>query len=220
VFAVKTGVDSNPGTASNLVGFFDGTNDLIGQIEGNGSGGVAYNTSGSDYAEYLPHLRPGSSFEPGDVVGIFNGKISHRTEGAQQVMAITDRAAVLGNAPLQDEDTSGYESVSFIGQVPVRVSGPVLEGDYLVASGLEDGTAIAVSPDDLTLDQVSQLVGRAWEPSGSTGVSRLNAVVGLDRTEVLTGIIKRQSARLDEQKAAIDELRTIINEFVRRRDGS
>jgi hypothetical protein len=220
VLAVKTGSGGNPGTAANLIGFFDDENDLIGQIEGNGSGGVAYNTSGSDYAEYLPHLAPGSRFEAGDVVGVVNGKISRQTNGAQQVMAITDRAAVLGNAPLDDENTSGYESVSFIGQVPVRVSGSVREGDYLVASGLNDGTALAVSPEDITLDQVDQLVGRAWESSESAGTKRINTVVGLDRTEVLSDIIRRQSARLDEQASAIEELYKLVNEFIGRHNGS
>ncbi|HEX9659538.1 MAG TPA: hypothetical protein VGA18_04520, partial [Rhodothermales bacterium] len=60
VLAIKTGSSGNPTTAANLIGFFDNEDDLIGQIEGNGAGGVAFNTSGADYAEYLQHFESGS----------------------------------------------------------------------------------------------------------------------------------------------------------------
>jgi hypothetical protein len=219
VLALKTGTGGNPGTAANLIGFFDNENDLIGQIEGNGSGGVAYNTTGSDYAEYLPHRESESQFQAGDVVGVFDGRISHRTEGAQQVMAITDRAAVLGNAPNSD-DVTHFESVSFIGQVPVRVVGPVETGDYIVASGLEDGTATAVGPDEITLDQVEILIGRSWESSSVTGTGLVNVVVGVDRTEVLSNVIKRQSRTLLEQQKEIKELRILVDEHMRQHTGS
>ncbi|HEX9660073.1 MAG TPA: hypothetical protein VGA18_07215, partial [Rhodothermales bacterium] len=218
--AIQIETTGNPGTAANFVGFFDGDDDLIGQIEGNAAGGVAYNTAGADYAEYLPHLSRGEEFSGGDVVGVFDGKISLRTVGAQQVMAITDRAAVLGNAPKGMDEVVGYEAVSFIGQVSVQVTGRVNEGDYVVASGLEDGTAVAVAPEDMTLDDVARLVGRAWESSDSAVTKRINTVVGLDRTEVLSAIIRRQSRELTEQEKAIEELRILLEQHLRQHAGS
>lgn len=220
VLAIQTGTAGDPGGAANLIGFFDGDDELIGQIEGNGSGGVAYNTSGSDYAEYLPHLEDGSRFTAGDVVGVFNGKISRRTEGAQQVMVITDQAAVLGNAPQGREDMTGFESVSFIGQVPVRVTGPVNDGDYIVASGRNNGTAVAVRPEEIRLDDIARLVGKAWESSPDPATKRLNVIVGLDRTDVLEAVIRRQSEELAQQRHAIEELRKLVNAQARERAGS
>ena len=170
-------------------------------------------TTGADYAEYLPHLESGSRFVAGDVVGVFDGKITRRTAGARQIMVITDRAAVLGNAPI-GEETAGLEAVSFIGQVRVRVSGPVTEGDYLVASGNDDGTAVAVSPSDVSLSDVGKLVGRAWESSRESGIGRVNTVVGLDRSDVLGGIIQRQEFRLESQEQAIEELRTAFEDHL------
>jgi hypothetical protein len=135
-------------------------------------------------------------------------------------MAITDRAAVLGNAPKGMDKVVGYEAVSFIGQVAVRVTGRVNEGDYVVASGFEDGTAVAVAPEDVTLDDVARLVGRAWESSDSPVTKRINTVVGLDRTEVLSAIIRRQSRELAEQEKAIEELRILLEQHLRQHAGS
>ncbi|MGA7304878.1 MAG: hypothetical protein WBW88_08385 [Rhodothermales bacterium] len=220
VLALQTGSSGNVGVAANFIGFFNNEAVLVGQIEGNGSGGVAYNTSGADYAEYLPHLTRGESFAGGDVVGVFGGKVSRRTQGAQQVMVITDRPAVLGNARKGTEDVTDLEAVSFVGQVLVRAKGPVDKGDYLVASGFEDGTAVAVEPEHITLDDLSRLVGRAWETNKNLDTKRVNAVVGLDHSEVLSEIIKRQSLELARQEKAIEELRILLEQHMREHVGS
>lgn len=220
VLALQTGSSGNVGVAANFIGFFNNEAVLVGQIEGNGSGGVAYNTSGADYAEYLPHFTEGESFAGGDVVGVFGGKVSRRTQGAQQVMVITDRPAVLGNARKGTEDVTDLEAVSFIGQVLVRAKGPVDKGDYLVASGFEDGTAVAVEPEQVTLDDLSRLVGRAWETNKNLDTKRVNAVVGLDHSEVLSEIIKRQSRELASQEKAIKELRILLEQHMRQHVGS
>ena len=112
VLAIQTGARNKPGYGANLIGFFDGDGNLFGQIEGNGSGGVAYTTTGADYAEYLPYKYPGEALEAADVVGVFGGRISHKTRDADQLLVITDRAAVLGNTPLDREDTENYKAVS------------------------------------------------------------------------------------------------------------
>ncbi|MCB0785516.1 MAG: hypothetical protein KDC02_15090, partial [Flavobacteriales bacterium] len=63
-------------------------------------------------------------FSPGDVVGVHGGRISRRTEGAQHVLAISSRPIVLGNMPEEGLEHL-YERVGFLGQVPVKVAGPV-----------------------------------------------------------------------------------------------
>ena len=74
----------------------------------NGSSGVVYNTTGADYAEYLPRLDPEEEIDAGDIVGVFGGKVTKQTRGAHQVMVISSAPAVLGNMP-QGEDHALHE---------------------------------------------------------------------------------------------------------------
>ena len=79
--------------------FFKGGDAGIGAIEGSGSGGITLNTSSGDYAEYLPVIDRRIDFEDGDVVGIFGGRISRKTAGADMVLAISSTPIILGNNP-------------------------------------------------------------------------------------------------------------------------
>jgi len=145
-------------------------------------------------------------FQPGDLAGVYEGKISHRTQGADQVMVITDQAAVLGNMP--KEENHGYQPVSFIGQIPVRVRGPVQAGDWIVASGNHDGIGISVPTSVITLDH--QIVGRAWESSAEPGVKRVNTAVGLDLSAALMQVIQNQQQINADLQRQIDELKGMI----------
>ena len=193
--------------SNNFITYYDGDDTKLGEVQGNGSGGICHTTSGCDYAEFLPVANRNNQFQPGDVVGVHDGKISHLTEGAAQVMVITDRAAVLGNMPPEDQ-LDEYQSVSFIGQIPVRIKGKVRAGDWIVPSGNHDGIAIAVPATALAPDHL--IVGRAWESSDEPGVKRVNTVVGLDHSEAFIGMFKKQeeiNASLQEQ---IEELKDLI----------
>jgi hypothetical protein len=133
---------------------------VLGEIEGDGSGGVQFTGSvvstSSDFAEYLPSLEPDDQFEPGEVVGLFGGHVSHRTRGADRAMVVSTHP-VVGGRP-HPEDASRHARVAFLGQVPVRVRGPVSAGDVLVPSGEEDGTAVAVSADELKVELAAVVV--------------------------------------------------------------
>lgn len=133
--------------------------------------------------------------EAGDIVGVYDGKVSHNTRGATQLMVITDRPAVLGNQIEEDSDL--YEKVSFVGQVGVRVRGAVRSGDWIVASDLEDGTGMAVSQDEIT--PAHRIVGRAWENNHDPGIKRVNTVVGLDHSEAKDGFIWKMPDELQSQ---------------------
>ena len=78
-----------------------------------------------------------------------------------------------------EESDSPTETVGFVGQIPVRVRGSVETGDYIVASGLEDGTAIAVPVERISPEQGRLIVGRAWEASDEVGVKLITTVIGL-----------------------------------------
>ena len=132
---------ATPGGGNNYLTFRRG-NFVAGQVDGNGAGGVSYKSSGSDFAEWLPRLEGEERIEAGDIVGVFEGRISRKTAGANQVMVISKAPIVLGNSPPESEEHL-YEKVAFVGQAPAKVRGPVKAGDYIIASGLNDGTSVA-----------------------------------------------------------------------------
>ena len=202
VLALKVGFTGNPTDASNFISFFKGDDVGIGRIEGNGSGGIVYGTTGGDYAEALPRLKPDEPIEKGDIVGIFAGKVTKRTTGAQHVMVVSSRPAVLGNQPPEGEE-AGYENVAFLGQAEVKVRGPVRAGDFILASGQNDGTGVAVAPEALQVRDLSRLVGRAWQSSDDPGVKRVNVLVGLTTRDV---VIAQQQARIEQLERRLLEL--------------
>lgn len=206
VLALQVGTSGDPGLSNNFITFFNGSGDPYGAIEGDGSGGVAYDSSGSDYAEYLPLQNPDKDIEPGEVVGIVDGEITRQTSGAEQVLVISDRAIVKGNSPGQSaEDRTGYEICAFIGQVPVQVQGQVDGGDLIVPSGNDDGTGRAVAPADYRPED-GPIVGRAWEPTEEEGPSEVTVAVGLETGKALEPAIDSLGNDLVQKEERIEEL--------------
>jgi hypothetical protein len=209
VLALKTGRPVLPDANVNFVTFFDGSENVVGQIQGNGSGGVAFASSSGDVAEYLPRLHAGESIQPGDVVGVVGGRVTKQTDGTEHVMVVSDRAIVAGNLP-EDGTTAGHELVALLGQVLVRVRGPVDAGDIVVPSGQNDGTAIAVTPEAMTLADHAQGVGRAWEAKRGGGVHTVNVAVGLDRVGALIEQLQHQQAQVDALRHQLNEQRAQV----------
>ena len=79
-------------------------------------------------------------------------------DGPGTPMVITNRACLVGNATWKDDGFSG-EVVSFMGQVPVVISGDVDDGDYLFP---EENHCIAIKKEDITFDQYKGVIGTAW----------------------------------------------------------
>jgi hypothetical protein len=84
-----------------------------------------------------------------------------------------------GSAFVYRDQDPNWVAVTFIGQTPVRIRGIVHAGDYIVPSGLNDGTGIAVPHDDITFTQYLLSVGIAWESSDATGIKKVNAAIGI-----------------------------------------
>ncbi len=210
VLALKTSA-LNPGGNTNFITFFNGNDQAIGRIEGNGSGGILYASTGADYAEALPLLSPGEAVEAGDIVGVVAGRVTRQTSGTHRMMVVTDRPAVLGNMPPEGQE-EGYVPIAFVGQVRVKVWGPVRAGDYILPSGREDGTGVAVAPETLAAEDVARIVGQAWEDVPGTGLHRVNVLVGLDRRDVL---IARQQAELERLAAEVARLQAMVESLLR-----
>lgn len=153
---------TDPQGSNNYISFA-GDRNSNGRIEGNGSGGVSYETSGSDYAEELPVAEGEEAFEEADLVGVRGGTISLETEDVDRVMIASRALAVTGNTtPSTRANDVRRVDVAFVGQVPARVRGPVEVGDLIVASGKDDGTARAVSPGEYRRSAHGLIAGQAW----------------------------------------------------------
>ncbi|HEX6624243.1 MAG TPA: hypothetical protein VF064_11055, partial [Pyrinomonadaceae bacterium] len=209
VLVLRVGTET-PGDQDDFIKFQQGTGSPVGAIQGNGSGGIHLNSGAADYAEYLPRLDPAEKIEPGEIVGLFGGRVTKKTRGAGQVMAVSTGPIILGNDP-GEKARAEYEKVAFIGQVAVRVRGAVRAGDLIVASGRDDGTGIAVSPERITPEQFEQAVGEAWESSADAGVKPVRTAVGLiQRDPTVRRLVAanrrqaRQLAALGAQLAALE----------------
>jgi uncharacterized coiled-coil protein SlyX len=174
----------------------------VGSIDGNGSGGVRFNTSGADIAEYIEKLDHEEVIEEADIVGVVNGKITKQLDGAHSIQVISSGAAVAGSSPGEGRNLEHeFGLVAFIGQVPVKVMGKVNAGDYIIASGKNDGKGIAVPADEMTPEFFRLMVGRAWESSSEEAEKRVNTVVGLAANDAYAYMQKQDQriASLEQQ---------------------
>ena len=196
-----------PTGGNNYLSFRRGDGLFAGQIDGNGIGGVSYKSTGSDFAEWLPRLDSQERIEAGDIVGVFEGRISRKTAGANQIMVISTAPIVLGNSPPESEEHL-YEKVAFVGQAPVKVRGPVKAGDYIVPSRLNDGTGVAISAPEMKLSDFGRIVGRAWESSDREEVKLIKAVVGLAHPAPdLVALLAQKDEQLKTLSAEVELLK-------------
>lgn len=179
--------------------------------------GVTYESGSGDYAEWLERLNPAEVFTPGEIVGVYGGKISRNTDNAEQIMSISLSPLVLGNMPPKDK-VKYFEKVAFKGQVPVKVQGAVHKGDYIIPSGLNDGSGIAVEPGMMTIEEFTKVLGRAWEENPNEGLKLINVAVGLKMKE-LVNIIKQRhrnnqavETTLVEKNKELDNILSQLNE--------
>ena len=213
VLCLRLSGRNNPTTASGWISFLDSDSSCA-YIQGNGAGGAVFTGTSGDYAEWLPRVDEDELIAAGDVVGVFGGMISKTTAKADIVMVVSTSPNVIGSAPVRDEQKMATgNAVAFVGQALVRVCGPVAVGDYVVASGLGDGTAIAVPPAEMTAEQLPLVVGRAWQASDDDGVKRVNTAIGLDvNAELVAGLAARVQAAEAENAA----LKTRLDAFEKR----
>ncbi len=170
--------------------------------------GVVYQSGGADYAEWLERSDPAEKFSPFEIVGVRNGKVSHNTAHADNFMVVSVNPVVLGNMPKQGTENR-YEKIAFMGQVPVKVRGPVASGDYILPSGAGDGQGVAVSPSRMRVADYRNIVGRAWEAGNSNYLNLVNVAVGLNRND-LSAALENQQGEIDRLKADIVSIRNMV----------
>lgn len=173
--------------------------------------GVEYSSGNGDYAEWLERLNPKEAIGSGDIVAVKGGKITKDLSNAEQVMAVSHHPIVLGNIPEEGKAHLG-NNIAFMGQVPVKIMGPVSTGDYIVGKGDIQGYGVAVSPEHMTLEDFQLAVGRAWESDLSKGPKMVNTVIGVHNGDYLNILkrydekIKASEARLEAVEAKVDRL--------------
>ena len=167
--------------------------------------GVTYQSGSADYAEWLPRMNEFEVFEPGQIVGVVNGQISLKTEGADKLFVISTQPAVLGNMPQNSSDQ--YEKAAFLGQVPVRVLGSVNTGDYVLASGNNDGNGIAIEPSALKAKDLSRVVGVAWESGRRFSKNVVNCSVGMPGASAnVCSDLKNRTTALEAKTTALENM--------------
>ncbi len=182
--------------------------------------GVTYQSGSGDYAEYLLRSDLNEKISSGDIVAVSGGKVTKNTSHGDKMMVVSTKPIVLGNAPQPDREND-YEKIAFMGQVPVKVFGKVNIGDYIIPAGGNDGLGIAVSPLEITKDQIKKIVGVAWSASKETyGLSRINVAVGLNVNdnslliENLENKVSSQSTEINDLKKQISETNKMLAQLV------
>ena len=107
--------------------------------------GVSYASGNGDYAEWLEREDHLEYLTAGDIVAVKGAKITKDLKDLEQVMVVSHKPIVLGNIPEEGKSHLG-NNVAFMGQVPVKVIGPVSSGDYIVAHGEISGYGKAINP--------------------------------------------------------------------------
>lgn len=225
VLALKVGT-TNPGPSVNYISFLHGGASSAGSIEGNGAGGVVFAGPGNDFAEYLPKRDLAEPIQPGDVLGLHEGKLTRQTDGADLILVASSSPIIAGNDP-GAERRGDFVLAAMLGQVQIEVQGTVAAGDLLLPSGRDDGLARALAVDSvLNPEQRRQAFARvlAVERAGE-GSSTVRALVGLGadlsaeaqavaRLEQANAALRVELAQLrQEQQQAVAALRQVVDEL-------
>lgn len=166
--------------------------------------GVSYSSGNGDYAEWLERSDSNEVIGAGDIVGVIGGKITKDLTNAEQVMAVSSHPVVLGNTPKVGKEYLGND-VAFMGQIPVKIMGPVHSGDYIVGKGGIPGYGIAICPKDMTIEDFNHSVGRSWDENISSGPKLVNTVVGVNNGAYLN-ILKKYDERLKNSEDRLKNL--------------
>ncbi len=203
ILALQSGWSGTHDNNDNFITFFNSVGASLGSIEGNNAGSVQLSGAGSDYAEYLPKVDSSAHIAAAEIVGVRDGRIVARGAQADHFMVVTAQAIVAGNRPSEDEaDLAKRSLVAFIGQVPVQVRGAVKSGDYILASEKGDGTGIAMPAAQIPPSAMHRVVGRAWEASDKEGLKTVNAVVGVDRDNLVAPTLERLARENQDLRTA------------------
>ncbi len=181
--------------------------------------GVEYTSGNGDYAEWLPRQDKNEYITAGDIVAVKGGFITKDLNEVEQIMVVSHRPIILGNTPDPSQTHFG-NNVAFMGQVPVKVMGPIETGDYIVAHSTIKGYGIGKSQEEMKAEDFQLAVGRSWEQNLNEGPKMVNTVVGVHNGDWVTIIQKLQKkqqayeAQFEAIEAKVNALDKKANELV------
>lgn len=164
--------------------------------------GGTINASGADFAEWVEWSNSQIP-EMGSIV---------KYKGSYVVISSPSTAAFIGNDSHQFANAA---LVAFAGQLPIKIRGPVSEGDLIVAN--DDGTGRAVNKSNASIDDFYRSVGTAWESSKNIGLKRVKVAIGIGISGGARDIAslkqesKSKDLRIEELENKVQELNTIKN---------
>jgi hypothetical protein len=169
--------------------------------------GVEYSSGNGDYAEWLERANPKEEITYGDIVAVRGGKITKDLKDAEQVMAVSKKPIVLGNMPEAAKVAAG-NNIAFMGQIPVKVMGPVQSGDYIVANSEVPGYGVAIHPKEMKVEDFKLAVGRSWDTNPKEGPKMVNTVVGVHNHDFLNiiGNLQQKADKTEERLKAIENI--------------
>lgn len=174
-------------------------------VIGESGAGVAFESGGADYAEWLPKANPDEKLVFGDVVGVNGGRVSRNYAEAEKFMVVSRAPVIIGGMPDPDM-TASYEKIAFMGQVPVKVSGPVRRGDYILPSGKNDGSAIAVHPAEMQTNDYRRIIGIAWSDGDTSKLMNfINTAVGINSND-MAGMMGQMQETMNSMQEALVKL--------------
>ena len=172
--------------------------------------GVTYSSGSADYAEWLERLVSKEKINSGDVVGVYNGKITKLiNENVQKVLVVSTNPAILGNTPAE-KDKKDFEKVAFLGQVPVKVKGEVISGDYLIPSGDNLGYAIGIAKEEIRPEQFKYIVGIAWSSSVVNEYDYVKMAIGLNSNDI-ADFVSNQQQKLDQLEKRLNRIEQLLD---------
>lgn len=176
--------------------------------------GVEYISGNGDYAEWMERENGDEAISAGDIVGVKGGKITKDLKGAEQIMAVSTAPIINANMPNEAKVDLG-NSIAFMGQIPVKIMGPVVTGDFIVAKGNIPGYGVAIKSEDMTTEDFRLVVGRAWETKESEGPKMVNTLVGVQNNDFLK-IIEKYQQKLEAAEERVSSTEERLNAIEQR----
>ena len=174
--------------------------------------GVSYASGNGDYAEWLEREDHLEYLTAGDIVAVKGAKITKDLKDLEQVMVVSHKPIVLGNIPEEGKSHLG-NNVAFMGQVPVKVIGPVSSGDYIVAHGEISGYGKAINPKKMVAENFRFAVGRSWDTNHNDGPKLINTVIGVHNGDWVN-VFKRFESNQKKFEDKLNEFEKTVNELV------
>ena len=174
--------------------------------------GVSYASGNGDYAEWLEREDHLEYLTAGDIVAVKGAKITKDLKDLEQVMVVSHKPIVLGNIPEEGKSHLG-NNVAFMGQVPVKVIGPVSSGDYIVAHGEISGYGKAINPKEMVAENFRFAVGRSWDTNLNDGPKLINTVIGVHNGDWVN-VFKRFESNQKKFEDKLNEFEKTVNELV------